>query len=237
MTVVMKNMTMNMSVTTNNLNDMREIDHKTAWNFLQPRHYAGRKPSISVAFGWFVDGILQAVVTFGKPASPSLCKGICGEEFSHNVYELNRMCRAQDFHEPLSKFVAWCLRQLKQRDWIIVSYSDTQMNHHGYVYQACNFLYTGCTKQRTDKYAGDGKHSRHYDRDAKEEYRQIRYSKHRYVFWCTNSKRIKKLWEKSLRYPIMSYPKGDNSNYILGEYIKQNLIKVDADDAKEESKS
>ena len=82
------------------------IEHKTAIDFLMPRHYSGRKPQISRAWGWYdkqaKDGILpdashlKAVCTIGKPASPPLCVGICGPENSEYVYELNRLCRVDD---------------------------------------------------------------------------------------------------------------------------------------------
>ena len=130
------------------------ISPTEAKEFLLPRHYSGRSPSISWAFGWFINDELQAVCTFGKPASASLCDGVCGKKFSSQVYELNRLCRRETFELPLSMFVSYCLRQLKQLNLIIVSYSDMAMNHHGYIYQACNFVYTGCTKERTDIYAG-----------------------------------------------------------------------------------
>ena len=122
---------------------IRQIDSKTAAKFLLPKHYSGRKPSITRAYGWFVGNELKAVCTFGKPASPAPCNGVCGEQWSANVYELNRLCRVDDFNLPLSQFVSTCLRDLKQLDWIIISYSDTSMGHHGYIYQACNFIYTG----------------------------------------------------------------------------------------------
>ena len=171
-------------------------------------------------------GQLKAVCTFGKPASPSLCIGVCGKEYSTQVYELNRLCRTDDYDEPLSKFVSWCLRQLKCLDWIIVSYSDTAMNHHGYIYQACNFYYTGATKKRTDMYTPNGKHSRHYKTNEQTGYRKIRSSKHRYIYFCTSNKRLKKTWLQSLRYQIISeYPKGDNnSDYTLGNYLKDEII-------------
>ena len=138
-----------------------QIDRKTALDFLLPRHYSGRAPSISVAFGWYdsttkTDEHLKAVCTFGKPASPNICSGICGEKWARNVYELNRLCRTPDWQEQLSAFVSGCLRRLRPKNWIIVSYSDTAMNHHGYIYQACNFLYTGCSKPRTDKFVPGG---------------------------------------------------------------------------------
>lgn len=86
------------------------IDYKTAVDFLLPKHYSGRIPQISEAYGWYdcetyTNEHLKAVCTFGKPASPSLCKGICGEEYSQSVYELNRLCRTEDWNETLSQFV------------------------------------------------------------------------------------------------------------------------------------
>lgn len=203
------------------------ITHQEAVDFLLPKHYAGRIPSISKAYGWYCDGELKAVCTFGKPASPNLCDGICGKEHSASVYELNRLCRVENWEEPLSQFVSACLRRLRTENWIIVSYSDTGMNHHGYIYQACNFLYTGCTKQRTDKWTANGKHSRHYSNDQQGEYRKVRTAKHRYVYFCSFSKRLKDEWLKALKYTVMDYPKGDNSaDYVLGEYIKDILVPV-----------
>lgn len=206
--------------------EILEIEPETATQFLLPRHYSGRIPSISKAFGWYVKGELKAVCTFGKPASPNLCDGICGEKYAEQVYELNRLCREDDFHEPLSSFVSACLRRLRTMRWIVVSYSDTAMNHHGYIYQACNFLYTGATKERTDIFTGEGKHSRHYSEDDKEsEFRKVRSAKHRYVYFCTHLKQEKKAWMDALRYEVQPYPKGDNSpDYKLGNYLKQEVI-------------
>lgn len=146
--------------------------------------------------------------------------------YSQNVYELNRLCRTEDFHEPLSRFVSACLRRLRVMRWIIVSYSDTAMNHHGYIYQACNFIYTGMTKERTDIYTGDGKHSRHYTGDdRRNEFRQVRSAKHRYVYFCTYLKKEKEEWMDALKYPILPYPKGDNSeDYELGYVLKPKLV-------------
>ena len=208
---------------------VEHIDSKTAGEFLLPRHYSGRLPSISQAFGWYFGDELKAVCTFGKPASPSLCNGICGKEYSHQVFELNRLCRTEDLEEPLSQFVSSCLRRLRSKNWIIVSYSDTGMHHNGYIYQACNFIYTGRTPSRTDRYAGKGKHSRHtetFDPD----YRIVRTSKNRYVYFCTFNKKLKQEWMEKLKYPVMSYPKEQNVNYVLGEYQKSILVNVSTGD-------
>lgn len=81
--------------------EVKEITYKSAIDFLLPRHYSGRKPQIKWAFGWFTDdGELLAVCTFGKPASNSLCRGICGDKYSANVYELNRLCRVDENTPP-----------------------------------------------------------------------------------------------------------------------------------------
>lgn len=199
------------------------ITHEQALDFIMPKHYAGRKPQITKAFGWYEGEILVAVCTFGKPASHTLCEGICGKEFSKNVYELNRLVRIEELDGQLSQFVSACIRELRKENWIIVSYADSGMSHHGYVYQACNFLYTGCTKQRTDRYV-EGKHSRHANTDNPNGIRQVRTSKYRYVYFCSFDKRLKKKWLNALKYPVLTYPKGDNENYELGTIYSPVLI-------------
>ena len=206
--------------------EILSLTSQEAWEFLKPRHYAGRKPQITKAFGWKIDGVLVAVCTFGKPASPPLCRGICGEEHASSVYELNRLCRIEELKEQLSQFVSACLRILSDFNWIVVSYSDTSMHHNGYIYQACNFLYTGQTKQRTDKYTEDGKHCRHYDNEKQGKYRIVRSAKNRYVYFATKNKWLKKRWLNCLTYSICPYPKEENQNYTLGEYQKPVLVAI-----------
>jgi hypothetical protein len=204
--------------------EIKSLDYKNACEFLLPRHYSGRKPVISKAFGWFINGELVAVCSFGKPASLNLCEGIMNGEYSDKVYELNRLCRRDDLNEQLSQFVSACLRRVSINDWIIVSYADTGMSHNGYIYQACNFIYTGATKKRTDKYTEGNKHSRHYDDSNQNGKRKIRTAKHRYIFFATKNKKLKREWRSKLAYPIENYPKNENKNYILGEYLEVEVI-------------
>lgn len=197
---------------------------REATEFLLPRHYSGRRPSISYAFGWVIDEQLKAVVTYGKPASPSLCKGICGEENSQYVYELNRLCREDDLTEPLSQFVSATLRRLQwNNDLIIVSYADSGANHNGYIYQATNFLYTGKTKERLQFHVAGG-HSRHGNKESN--LREIRTAKHRYLYFATRNKKLKKQWMSNLNYEVLPYPKEESKNYILGTVLKPTVIKV-----------
>ena len=203
---------------------MKQITYKEAISFLLPRHYSGRKPSITYAFGYYENEKLKAVCTFGKPASNSLCVGVCGKEYSANVYELNRLCVDGEIEIQLSSFVAWCLKQLKKYNLILISYADKQMNHNGYIYQATNWIYTGSTKSRTDKYVEGGKHSRHYDNSKQNGLRKFRSSKHRYIYFACDKKHKRK-FKEALNYKVEDYPKEENKNYILGEYIKPIILK------------
>lgn len=200
------------------------LTSQEANEFLLPRHYSGRKPAISHAFGWVIDGALKAVVTYGKPASASLCKGICGEDNSQYVYELNRLCREDDLTEPLSQFVSATLRRLSAKDLIIVSYADSGANHNGYIYQATNFLYTGKTKERLQFHVPGG-HSRHGNVESN--LREIRTAKHRYVYFATRNKKLKKVWADALNYPIEPYPKEESKTYNLGTFLKPTVVEYE----------
>jgi len=198
---------------------IKKIDKTDYKDFILNKHYAQRMPSISYAYGLYIDNILKGIITFGKPASNSLCEGVCGKEYKTYVYELNRLVVENNLPKnTLSKFVSQALKLLP-RDLIVVSYADTGMDHNGYIYQATNFIYTGETKERTDKYTPNGKHSRHYT----EEYnhlRKVRTSKHRYIYFTGKNKK----WLKHLKYDIKPYPKGQNKRYILGDKIKTKII-------------
>ena len=184
------------------------------------KHYAQRLPSITYAFGLFIENKLVGGLSLGKPASNALCEGVCGIEYKSKVYELNRLILVEDKlpRNILSFFVGQVLKILKKENIILVSYADRNMSHTGYIYQATNFFYTGCNKQRTDRYMPGNKHSRHYT-DEYKHLRKVRFSKHRYIYFCA-TKKMKKEYLKNLKYKILPYPKGQNKNYILGERQK-----------------
>jgi hypothetical protein len=189
---------------------VKSIDNYITHDWILNKHYAKRIPSISYAFGLYDGIILTGIMTIGKPASPSLCDGICGKENSKYVYELNRLCVNEGLEKnTLSFFVSQCLKMIKE-NMILVSYADAGMNHHGYIYQATNWIYTGASKERTDIGIEDGSHSRHYDKNIDYSIRKFRSSKHRYIFFIG---KLKKQFSKSLNYKIKEYPKGDNKKY------------------------
>lgn len=184
---------------------VKQIARKECEPFIIGIHYAHRWPSISYAFGLFLDDALVGCVTYGSPASPWLCKGVCGESFRNQVIELNRLVLAHNTPNEASILVSASLKLLgAEKDYIVVSYADSAMGHIGYVYQATNFLFTGTTKPRTDMAASNGGHSRHHNGDRSA--RVPRSAKHRYVTFVGN-KRFKRAARKALKYAVENYPK------------------------------
>jgi hypothetical protein len=196
------------------------IKPEEAHPWILQKHYAKRLPNIMFAFGLYDEKKLIGVVTYGMPASRSLCIGICGEQYSDFVIELNRLCLQNNTKNEASFLVGNSLKMLPKPK-IVVSYADAGQGHVGYVYQATNFLFTGTTKERTDMSAGDGKHSRH----AKDpSIRQFRSAKHRYVYFHGN-KTDKKLLQNKLNYEVLPYPKGQSKTYNSGDSVMtQDLL-------------
>jgi hypothetical protein len=108
-----------------------------------------------------------------------LCKGVAGVENRSKVIELNRLCLKYNRKNEASFLVGNSIKLLPKPK-IIVSYADTAQGHEGVVYKACNFLFTGTTKPRTDMASKDGKHSRHSLGDVTQ--RVNRSAKHRFIF-------------------------------------------------------
>jgi hypothetical protein len=198
-------------------------------------HYAGRVPTISYAFGFYEDQELVGVITYGTPSSAPLRSGIAGEEHAHLVLELNRLVFKREVKNGASELVGVSLRHLPKPS-IVISYADTAQGHVGYVYQACNFIYTGLSAKRTDwkikgmehlhgqtiadlskAAAGGEKGSRAQfmrDKFGEDFYLEDRPRKHRYIYICA-SKKQKRLLTAALRYPQEPYPKGDTKRYEI----------------------
>jgi hypothetical protein len=127
-------------------------------------HYLHRPCAINWAFGASLDGRLVGVLTVGKPPSWSLQYGLVGEKYaqrrndptsrSKDVFELNRLWMSDSILLPHceSKFIGWCLRELRKirRGIILVSYADSARNHIGVVYKATNWIYTGTSQPFID---------------------------------------------------------------------------------------
>ena len=192
---------------------VRSIDSEQTKEWLLKKHYLKRMPNISYAFGLYEGQILIGVLTIGKPPSLSLCENVCGVEYKNFVYELNRLCINDKLPKnTLSHFLGASFNLIRD-NLILVSYADTQWGHHGYIYQATNWVYTGLTDPKVDKLIkGNEKHSRHnsgYNSNTEFE-RKERSRKHRYIYFVGKRKRE---FRKKLKWEVLPYPKGDNNRY------------------------
>lgn len=191
------------------------IDREVSKPFIEAIHYSRKYPSnIVYAFGLYRGGVLEGVVTYGVPASPSLVVGLAGKENRNKVLELNRLAIRPGLNgeNRASYLVSHSLKMLPNETYV-VSYADTGWTHIGYVYQACNFLYTGLSAKRVDTYQPTGKHSRNYDKENHSDLHQTRNPKHRYIY-LVGDKRTKKKMRAALRYKVFDkYPKGDERRY------------------------
>jgi len=201
--------------------------------WLLEKHYAKRIPQIMFAFGLYVEEVLTGVITYGIPASPSLCMGICGVEHSDQVLELNRICLMANNKNEASFLVSHSMKQLPKPS-IIVSYADTEHGHVGYVYQATNFLYTGLSANRVDWTikGQEHKHSKTIsdgmsletmkEKHGDDFYYVQRSRKHRYIYFHAD-KKYKKMLESKLKYAIEPYPKGDSRRYDSGGSVATQM--------------
>ena len=197
-----------------------EVPKQTVYGLLKRNHYLKRLPPISFAFGLYSENELKGVCTFGCPPSKDLCVGLCGREYKDEVLELNRLFLTENKKNLASFFVSRCLKMLPTPK-VVVSYADTSANHHGYIYQATNFIYTGLSAKRKET-IGIG-HSRQMKWDK--ENTRDRPRKHRYVYFIGNKKQ-KKERKNNLLYPIVDYPKGNNNNYKIGELAPTQALLI-----------
>jgi hypothetical protein len=129
---------------------VQSIDFALCKEWLLKKHYARRLTIVKFCFGLFdADHLLRGVCCFGYPAR---CWNNGGSLFDGkhvvDTWELNRLCIDEPHERNVgSFFISRCLKLLPQ-PFVVVSYADTGYHHCGYIYQASNFLYTGCTRMK-----------------------------------------------------------------------------------------
>lgn len=220
------------------MKEVRSIPYEQARSWFTQKHYAHRIPSVSFAFALYIDGIMRGVVSYGTPASSSLLKGVCGKEHASKVLELNRLIIEEDCPKNSASFLVGRSLRLLPKPSIVVSYADTAQGHVGYIYQACNFLYTGLSAKRTD-WKIKGQEEKHgatiadksrgmknraqYMRDTYGDdfYLEERSRKHRYIYFCGAEHE-----RKALLYPVEPYPKGETHRYDAGENLPTQLLLI-----------
>jgi len=203
--------------------EVKQITRADCEPFVIGIHYAHRWPSISYAYGLFLEGELTGVVAYGTPASATLKLGLAGDEYKADILELNRLCLSDNRPNEASMLVGRSLRMLPNNK-LIVSYADMEQGHKGYVYQATNFLYCGLSAKRTD-WKVKGREHLHgqtiadefrgvknraqamRDKYGDDFYLKPRPRKHRYVY-LHGDRRWKKAARAAMKYKVEDYPKG-----------------------------
>lgn len=217
---------------------VKQIPKSDAIPYLLYRHYARRKCPMTYCYGLFKDDNLIGVCVFGTSANRNNNK--IGD---FKTIELNRLfVEDNSGKNTLSFFVSKCLKMLPS-PLIVLSYADPNNGHHGYIYQATNWIYLGQGHRQDGKrdtgvtqFIKNGKtyHSKTisemFGSSSKEVAERNGFSrlflppKHKYCF-LIGSKKDKKRMLAQIKYPILPYPKGDNSNYDTGSFIvNQNKL-------------
>jgi len=198
--------------------------------WLIKKHYLKRMTSFTYSFGLFNEfNLLVGVCTFGNAIPSQMKKSICGKDYMHLVYELNRLITNDDLPKNANSYFLGLCFKLLPKPLIIVSYADKSKGHIGYTYQATNFYFTGESHTQKDwKLKGrENIHSRtlmdefafekNRIKKLKEKYGDNLYqidrpAKNRYVKFLGNKNQLKEL-ERNKKFLIYPYPKGDNIKY------------------------
>lgn len=188
---------------------------------------------------------MSGVCSYGIPISKDLIQQAFNGQYMEDFLELNRLCVDENLPKnALSFFVGQTLNMLPKPK-VIVSYADSGQHHHGYIYQATNWIYTGLSNSVNDVMVKgfEGCHPRTFYawdlKDVKGDtlyeklcnkfgeenvYFKERSRKHRY-FYLIGDKRQRKAMRKLLKYEECSYPKGDNERYDASHICrKQGLL-------------
>ena len=217
--------------------EVKKIKNEETKEWLLYKHYLKRMTSISYAFGLFKDfnkNILVGVCTFGNAVPLQMKKSICGDQYMDIVYELNRLCINDNLPKnTASFFVSSCIKKLP-KPTIVVSYADKSIGHTGYIYQACNFYFTGESHTQKDWVLKGSEHlhsrtlmdefsfeenrvQKLKDKYGDRLYQVERPPKNRYVlFWGT--KKQKKQLKKASRFEAQpSYSRNKESTILLSD--------------------
>lgn len=120
-------------------------------------HYSRRVPRFkAVRFGVWEDGRFMGVVVFGQGATPEIGTpyGLDATE----ICELTRVALDRRHATPVSRVVSICIRMLRKQSpglRLVVSFADFAHGHHGGIYQAMGWIYSGTSE--THAYVVNGR--------------------------------------------------------------------------------
>lgn len=122
--------------------------HEAAKFACEKWHYSKCLPvGKLVKIGAWEDGKYIGCVIFGRGANNNMLKPFGLEQ--NDGCELVRVA-LKKHSSPVSKIMALAIKFLKKSQpdlKLIVSYADPEEGHHGGIYQACNWIYTGLSSK------------------------------------------------------------------------------------------
>jgi len=114
-------------------------------------HYSKTMPvAKKVSVGVWESGEFIGAVIFSWGANPNLSK-----MFGLSMIECVELVRVAltDHVSPVSRIVSIACKMLEKQSpgvRLLVSFADTRENHHGGIYQAAGWIYTGTTSEKFD---------------------------------------------------------------------------------------
>lgn len=129
--------------------------HEAAKYAVENWHYSRILPTGKlVKYGAWEDKKFIGVVILSRGASPWLGKAL--ELDQTEICELTRIAMTKH-KAPVSQVVAKALKLFKEQNpgmRAVVSFADPKEGHHGGIYQAGNWIYTGQSGQVTEYFVG-----------------------------------------------------------------------------------
>lgn len=210
------------------------IDKSIAKKFVETKHYSRKLGIYWCAFGLVEDNSITGVAVFGQPSPPIQKHAFRDRDF--RLYELSRVVVQSKTKNAASFLVGNSLKLLQPRPCAVVSYADSSYNHAGIIYQATNWIYTGCVAGHDKIYLIDGKpvHPMTLKEQgitggvgwAKENnIEMIKQSeKHRYFYLCGSKSEKRKMLSQLTYSVVKSYPKCDKKLYDDGESVEISVL-------------
>lgn len=118
-------------------------------------HYAASMPTGKlVRIGVWEDGRFVGVIVYSRGASPHL-----GAKWGLDHTEICELTRValRDHVTPVSKMLAISIRMLRRSNpglRLAVSFADPHKGHHGGIYQAAGWIYTGTSGETIEYFVG-----------------------------------------------------------------------------------
>lgn len=139
-----------------------------------------------------------AIITYGSPPSPAICKGVCGEDEKDNVYEISSIWKSKNI---TPKQMSWFIKATSKkvgRDIIIGYVPTSEADKYAKTLVEAGYVYSGLTKKRTQRVDAEGNvvHNRSKDHDKSNTFIVPRPRKHRFVMFNVDGARKDELMDK-----------------------------------------